>query len=379
MKVLYFIEGNGGGAVTHVLNLAKKLPRKIIHPLIVFFLNGPSVQVAKEMGIDTRVLPWRFPLDVTLMWRLRTLIQQERMDIVHTHTITGNFYARVAVSLSRRPASLITTIHSCIQDELSGSIGNQLKDYLRFKREILMSGRVDQFIAVSEKLKQRMIEFRIPKEKIEVVENGIEPPDLSEATAHHSSIREEFKIKREETIIATVGRMVPVKNQHLLLQAAQHVLKKSSQVKFLFVGDGKLMSSLQRHAQDLHIDEHVIFPGWRSDINRFLCAMDVFVLCSKVEGFNMSVLEAMAHMKPVIATRVRGIADIIQDGETGVLIPPNNADSLAQAILGLIEDRDRATQLGRKGRQLVEDQYTLERMVERTLGMYEKVHQGKAY
>ena len=87
MKVMYFIEGDGGGAVTHVLNLAKTLPKDLIHPLVVFFLDGPSVQVARDMGLDTRLLSWRFPLDFTLVGRLRNVILKEEIDILHTHTI----------------------------------------------------------------------------------------------------------------------------------------------------------------------------------------------------------------------------------------------------------------------------------------------------
>lgn len=373
MKIMYLIEGTGGGAVTHVLNLAKRLPRGNVQCFVVFFLNGPSVQVAKETDLETRTVRWRFPLDFTLMWRLKREIERERIEIVHTHTITGNFYARMAALLCRRPIKLVTTVHSWLRDELEGPSAVRLRDYLRFKRELLTSGWVSQFISVSEAIKERMLVFGIPEEKIEVIENGIELPELSLTDVHNRSVREEFDIRNDEILVATIGRMVPVKNQHLFLQAAQRVLEERSGVKFLLIGDGLLLDSLKRRARDLNIEKYAIFTGWRNDIHRFLCALDILVLCSTVEGLNMSVLEAMAHAKPVIGTDVRGIRDIVRDGQTGILVPPNNVDMLAQSMLKLIENRTGAREMGLKGRQRVEREYSVQRMVSRVVSIYEKL------
>lgn len=373
MKVLYFIEGTGGGAVTHVLSLARRLPKERIQPLVVFFLDGPSVREAQKMGLNTKVLPWRLPLDYTLMWRLREMIHRERIDIIHTHTITGNFYARMAALLSRKPINLVTTVHSWLLDELQGPPWVRLRNYLRFKRELLLSERVTQYISVSNSLKEKMCEFGIPEEKTEVIENGIELPDLSTMDAHNRSVREEFRIRNGETIVATIGRMVPVKNQDLFLQAAKRVLEKTRHVRFLLVGDGPLLDQLRRRAKDLAVSDHTVFTGWRGDVHRILCAVDIFVLCSRVEGLNISVLEAMAHAKPVIGTNVRGICDIVSDNETGILVPPHNVEVLADSIVKLVEEGPVARTMGLKARQRVENEYSVQEMVSKVVGLYERL------
>ena len=359
--------------MTHVLSLARRLPKERIQPLVVFFLDGPSVREAQKMGLNTKVLPWRLPLDYTLMWRLREMIHRERIDIIHTHTITGNFYARMAALLSRKPINLVTTVHSWLLDELQGPPWVRLRNYLRFKRELLLSERVTQYISVSNSLKEKMCEFGIPEEKTEVIENGIELPDLSTMDAHNRSVREEFRIRNGETIVATIGRMVPVKNQDLFLQAAKRVLEKTRHVRFLLVGDGPLLDQLRRRAKDLAVSDHTVFTGWRGDVHRILCAVDIFVLCSRVEGLNISVLEAMAHAKPVIGTNVRGICDIVSDNETGILVPPHNVEVLADSIVKLVEEGPVARTMGLKARQRVENEYSVQEMVSKVVGLYERL------
>ena len=166
LKILYFIEGTGGGAVTHVLDLANLLPRDRMQTLLIFFLNGPSVKKAEELNLDYKLIPWKFPFDFTLIWRLRQIIKAEAIDIVHTHTITGNFYSRIACLLSPIPVISITTVHSFLVDELKGTNRMTFKDLLRYKRERYTSCLTDHFVAVSNALQNKMVQDSIPQQKM---------------------------------------------------------------------------------------------------------------------------------------------------------------------------------------------------------------------
>jgi len=371
MKVLFPIEGDGGGAVTHVLMLAKTLPKEKIQTFVAFLTSGPSVQVANKLGLNGKLISKKFVLDPILIWRLTKIMSDEKIDIVHTHTIRGNFYARIASVLSQRAMMSLTSVHSFIVDELKGSTEDGLRNLLLAKRELYTSKLVDHFIPVSDKIKGRLLESGIPDSKITVIENGVEMPDLSLAHIHDKSVRKEFSIDHDEAIIGIVGRLVPLKNHSLFLEAARRVLNTNPSTKFLVVGDGVLLNSLKNKAKDLNIDKNVIFTGWRNDVQRLLCAVDIYTICSLIEGMNISVLEAMACAKPVIGTRVKGISEIVLNNETGFLVPSSNVTSLAEAMIKLINDREMSRKMGLKGRQLVEKNYSVDKMIQKIVNLYE--------
>ena len=373
IKILYFIEGTGGGAVTHVLNLAKYMLNGMIQPLVIFFLDGPSVKRAEDLGLNYKLIPWKFSLDPTLIWRLWKTISEEKIDIVHSHTITGNFYARIAALLCPRSLISVTTVHSLIIDELRGSPRISFKDRLRYLREKCTWGVVDHFITVSEAIKSRMLQSGIPERKITVVNNGVELPDLSWRVTYEKFVKKELNAEDGEVIISIIGRLVPVKNHRLFLNAAKSVLEKSPKAKFLVVGDGPLLHTLKEETRKLGISKAVIFTGWLHDVQKILSVTDIYVICSTVEGLNISVLEAMASGKPVVGTAVRGISDIVLDNKTGTLVPPNDVDALAKAILNLVENKELRRSMGLMGRRTVERKYSIQKMTEETVEVYSKL------
>jgi glycosyltransferase involved in cell wall biosynthesis len=377
IKILYFIEGTGGGAVTHVLNLAKHLPNDMIQPLIIFFLDGPSVKRAEDLGLNYKLMSWKFSLDPTLIWRLRKTISKEKIDIIHSHTITGNFYARIAALLCPRRVVSLTTVHSFIIDEMKGNTETSLKDWLRWKRELYSSKFVDHFIVVSSTLKDKVMQDGIPEEKITVITHGLTIPNLRHFSHDENWIRSEFNITYKETIIGTIGRLVPVKNHRLFLLAARRILNLVPNVKFVVIGDGDLRQYLEQLAKDLDISNSVIFTGWRNDIDEWLRTIDILVLCSTTESQGLVILEAMSFSKPVIATDVNEIGETIINGKTGLLIPPNHLDALVESILKLIQNRNLARRLGEKGRSLVEKEYSLETMISKTATLYKKLSDNR--
>jgi len=235
----------------------------------------------------------------------------------------------------------------------------------------------DEEIAVLEGQEDRIMKMLAQIDrfmlKIKVIKNGVQFPDLHLGHVYNECIRKEFDIKDDEVIIATIGRLVPVKNHFVFLEAAKCVLDKVLNAKFFIIGDGVLFNQLKNRTRELDIEEKVIFMGWRNDIKKLLSAIDIYVICSLVEGLNISVLEAMAAAKPVIGTSVKGISEIVLHNKTGILVPLNHTESLTKAILKLIDDKRLSTRMGLKGRQLIQERYSAQEMAETTLELYEKL------
>lgn len=374
IKIIYVIEGDGGGAVSHVLSLAKELAKKEITVFTIFVVDGSAVGIAKKWGLNFKLISKKSFLDVMLIWRLVLIFYKEKVEIIHTHTIRCNFYARIASLLYLRPKISLTTVHSHIADEVKGNVKFGFKDWLLCKRETYTSKLVYHFICVSSKIKQRLLSNHMPESKLTVIENGVEIPNLSLSHIYNKSIRGEFSIGDNEIIVGIVGRLVPLKNHNLFINAAKRLSEVTSNIKFLIIGDGPLLELLYNKVRKIGISKKVVFTGWRNDIQNLLCAIDIFVICSEVEGLNISVLEAMASAKPVIGTNVKGISEIILDNKTGILVPPNNVDSLTEAVLRLVNNKDERTNMGLNGRQLIEKEYSVQQMIDKTFQLYKNLY-----
>jgi len=376
MRCLYPIEGTGGGAVTHVLTLAEHLPKYGVQPVLLFFLDGPSVNRAKELGLNYRLIPWRFSLDFTLVWRLRKTIQEEGIDIVHAHTITGSFYSHLARFLCPRSLLFITTVHSFIIDELEGHTGVTVKDLLRYKRDLYLRRFVDHFIVVSDNLQDTLRKEGVADNKVIRIRHGIVAP-TKDCCLEEDSTKSELNTGRDKIVVGTVGRLVEVKNHELFLMAAKKVLASVQDVAFVIVGDGPLRQPLERLAHDLGIEDSVVFTGWQNEIGDFLKIMDIFVSCSITESQGLAILEAMALSKPVIAADVNQLGETVIDGRTGLLIASNDLDALVNAMLTLVSDANLRNELGEGGRQLVESKHSVERMVQETARLYNRLYEEK--
>ncbi|NVM20230.1 MAG: glycosyltransferase family 4 protein [Desulfobacterales bacterium] len=376
MRCLYPIEGTGGGAVTHALTLAEHLPKHGIQPILAFFLDGPSVNKAQDLRLDYRLVPWRFGLDFTLAWRLNKILREEDVDIIHTHTITGSFYSHMANFLYPQRLLFITTVHSFIIDELEGHTGMTFSDWSRYKRDLYLRRFVDQFIVVSDHLQNTLRKDGVPENKIVRIRHGIGIPN-KDCCLKETAAKLELNIGRDKVVVGTVGRLVEVKNHKLFLKAAKRVLTSVQNIAFLIVGDGPLRQSLERLAQDLCIEDSVIFVGWQNEIGDFLKTIDIFVSCSITESQGLAILEAMAVSKPVIAADVNQLGETVIDGKTGLLIASNDLDGLVNAILTLVSDVTLRNELGRAGRQLVEGKHSIERMVRETAELYTRLYKEK--
>jgi lipopolysaccharide/colanic/teichoic acid biosynthesis glycosyltransferase len=235
--------------------------------------------------------------------------------------------------------------------------------WLLRRMERLLAHLSDRIIAVSEQVKQDLVRYGVaPPEKICVIPLGLELDPFLESGLHRGSLRRELGIPSDAPLVGIVGRIFPIKNHGLFLEAAALVAAKEPGARFVVVGDGTLRSDMEAVARQLGIGERTIFTGWRRDLPRVYADLDVLVVSSDNEGTPVSAIEAMAAGCPVVATRVGGLPDLIEDGEVGHLVAARDAGAMSGAILGLLRDGDRAHRMGQSARALVRNRYRAERL-----------------
>ena len=229
--------------------------------------------------------------------------------------------------------------------------------------------RVDAYIAVCEAVKNVLVSGGVDAAKIYVVHSGAVPPKVSQGKA----VRDELGVGPDEKLVGNVGALVDHKGQRYMIEAAPLVLKKSPKTTFVIIGSGELEPFLKDLAWQLHVENSCIFPGFKQDIGTYLAAFDVFVAPSHMDGLNNSVVEAMMMGRPVVGADAGGIPEIVEHGKTGLLARPKDPASLAEAILEMLENPQKAARLASAGREVAFSKFTADHMVQGTIEVYEKL------
>lgn len=309
--------------------------------------NGKDVEI---LGIKN----YHSPLSLIKVARW---LRQKRIDIVHTHGYPAGVFGRIAAIVARVPC-IIHHVHS---------IHSYTKRQLLIER--LLSGFTDKVISCSCSVRDFIVKTaKVREDKTITIYNGV-PLNWLSNNRDASEIRKMFNIPAVSPVVGVVGRLETIKGYKYLLEAAVTIEKAIGDIHFLIVGDGPLRKELEDLSRTLKLS-HVIFTGRRTDVNRLLTAMDIFVLPSVSEGLGIVIIEAMAAGLPVVATKIGGIPEIVSNGISGILVPPEDPDAIAKAIIGLLNDKERAKRMGAKGREIYNQQFTSELMVKRIEEIY---------
>jgi glycosyltransferase involved in cell wall biosynthesis len=230
--------------------------------------------------------------------------------------------------------------------------------------ERLLARMTDAIVTVSEQVKRDLVTYRVAEpDKIRVVPLGVELEPFLLSARSRGQFRVELGLGGHEYLVGIVGRLAPIKNHRLFLEAAAHVTRMEPRARFVVVGDGDLRPRLERRSRELGIDDRVFFTGWRRDLYRIYSDLDVLVISSNNEGTPMVAIEAMAAGCPVVATRVGGVPDVIRHGETGVLVPPHSPQDLANGILAILRDQSLRACFGENAREDVQRRFDKGRLI----------------
>ncbi|MGH8069237.1 MAG: glycosyltransferase family 4 protein [Candidatus Entotheonellia bacterium] len=370
IKVLRVIARlNIGGPAVHVVLLTADMDRARFDSILVSGSENPGegsmLDYALSHGVQPVILPeivGEFslgPRELKALVRLYHVIRRERPHIVHTHTAKAGFIGRLAARLAHVPV-IIHTFHGHV---LHGYYSS-LKTHLLRRMERGLAYLTDCIIAVSEGVKQDLVAYGVAAaEKIQVVPLGLELEPFFNGHEEKGVFRRECHLNGVQRLVGIVGRLFPIKNHRLFLDAAALVAQQEPAAHFVIVGDGVLRSDIERHARSLGLADRVIFTGWRRDLPHIYNDLDVLAVTSNNEGTPVSAIEAMAAGCPVVATKVGGLPDLIREGETGYLVPPGDARAVATALLRVLHQPGMARRMGETGRMAVRERFSAQRLI----------------
>lgn len=344
-----------GGAERIVYNLVTGINKDLFTPIVCCLdYLGHLGEKLKEKGINIFAMNRKKGIDFHLIARLTKLMRKYKVSIMHAHSYSPYFYGATSAILTKVP-TIIFTEH-----------GRFFPDRKRFKRIIynqFLSLFTTQFVAVSEEIKRSLVTYEgIREKKIAIILNGVDL-DKFNIDIPLEKKKKEFNLKSTDKILGLVARLEIRKDIPTLLKAMTNVLKVFPETKLLIVGDGNLQTNLEDLSKELEIYKNVVFCGRREDIPEIMKIIDIYVLSSISEGTSVSLLEAMAAKKPVVATNVGGNPKVIQDGISGILVPPQNPEILAEKIISLLGNPEKCMKMGEEGYKRVKEKFSLQRMV----------------
>jgi glycosyltransferase involved in cell wall biosynthesis len=367
IRVLYLIDKlHRAGAQVHLGELLKGLDRQKFEPRVCCLIRGgPVADSLLEAGIPVDVL------DLTSIYgprawrglvRLIGLLRAGRVDVLHAYLVSSNIFGTIAARLARVPV-VVTTRRDT---------GFSRNWRLRLVEEWLVNPLVDKVTAVSPSSAAVARRERcLGDGKVVTIPNGIDIQKWRPENHDRPAIRKAWGIAADEKAVGVVAGLSPVKGHDDFLRAAKLVLERHSSVKFFIIGDGVLRADLESLARTLGLGNRAVFTGARGDVPELLSMLDVSVLPSHTEGMSNALLESMAMGCPIVATAADGNVDVLGAGAGGALVPPRNAQALAEAILRLLDNPGAARAMGAAARARVADEFGLDRMVERYEGLYE--------
>jgi glycosyltransferase involved in cell wall biosynthesis len=354
--------GTNGGAQESLYSLVTRMDHDRYDVSIVALSPGSAVRKLQRAGFDVLVIDE--PDDAIAVGALAAHLSEVRPDVLHNHMFRAETVGtRAAIALAevgqRRPY-VVSTIHS------SRIRSEEDRRHLRD-----LTPHMDQLIAVSKAIEHKLVDEERVQAPVRLIYNGV---DLSRYDHQEPccTLPEEYGMEPGSKLVGVVARLEPEKGHPTLLEAWPTVLRAVPDAYLLFVGEGSRREALEAQARELRIAHRVVFTGRRDDVPAVTAALDVAVLPSYREAQGLSILEAMALSRPVVASRVGGIPEMITDGETGLLVPPHDASALADAISRLLLDHPFADTIGRAGHDLVHDRFCIELMVSAIQSIYDE-------
>ncbi len=367
LKILMVITTlDTGGAEKHLSILAPELAGRG-HEIELVFLKGEGslARLFESSGIQVEKIAFESPLALPgAVARLASKVKNGGFSVVHSHLLKADLVASLS-SLPAKPMVLVSSKHN---DERA--LLNPLVSFVHG----VISRRADAVIALSDHVARFVtLHGRVAREKIKRIYYGLDPEVFLSGGGSDREPAKELGLDPGVPVLTMVARFAPQKDHETLLKAARRMKDEGRSFRLLLVGDDPFGSNRKKAeavSRALGLEDQVTFTGIRDDVPDILSLTDVFVMPSLWEGLGLVFLEAMAYSLPVVSNRVSAVPEIVEHGETGFLVPAGDAEALAAALSGLLDDPERAASMGKLGRARLELLFGTDRMVEETEAVY---------
>ena len=361
LRVIHVISGDlWAGAEVMVANLLMGMPnRKNIDIMTVVLNEGRLVETLRKAGLNIIVFDELKLSFFQLLKKLNAVIKNFQPQIIHSHRYKENLLSYLATRRLPNKLSLISTLHGMPEEYDRGFSFKRM--IIQRSNSILLSKFFDQTIAVSHDIKSILVSKNsFSRQNINVIHNGIYLPEY------------EKKKNKKKFVIGTCGRLTPVKNFKFFIEIAAKISNINKKILFIIAGDGPEKNALQELCLKYNLDNTLSMPGHVDNMAAFYNNIDLFVNTSLHEGIPMSILEAMGHGVPVVATNVGGLPEIINTGVDGILIPHHNSDLFAYECIELISNKVKWESMSRSARRKIKNNFSVDSMINNYCKIYSK-------
>jgi glycosyltransferase involved in cell wall biosynthesis len=347
-----------GGGQQQVTHLCEGLARKGHRVTLVCHRDGILCQRVNNFAIRVFPLPSFGEIDPRGVFGLARIIRDGRFDLMHMHSSRAHTMGVMA--------GMLTRIRPRVVSRRSSHFSRR-DPFNRWKY-----GRgIDRVVAISRAVQKSLIDSGFNSEDVDLVPSGIVPPERVDGA--RESVFAEFELGPEAKLVACVANLVGIKGHQTLIEATRQLRDRWPGLRILLAGDGPLRRQLEDLSRTAGVEDQVLFAGFRTDISRLLSASHMAVCPSFTEGLGLSILDALAMELPVAASHTGGIPEIIDHGESGLLVPPGEPGPLAEAMDRLLSDPDESARLGRRGRRTVLERFSVQAMVDGTEAVYRRL------
>lgn len=366
IKILETIrQGQVGGGETHVLDLVRGIDKNKFEVEVLSFTSGPMVDQLRAMGIQTHVIHTEKPFDFRIWKQVGQLIEKNHYDIIHAHgtrAASNVFYSSYTYGIP-----MIYTVHGWSFHSHQNVLTRKFREF----SEYFLTKKSTVTVLVSKSNEDDGIK-KFGLKNSEVIYNGINSNKFNPDKTYHD-IRQELGIPKDKTLVGYMVRMTEQKDPFTLIKAIKQISLVNQDIMFLIVGNGDLLPATKQLADELGINEQIIFSDFRNDIPAILQAIDIYCLPSLWEGMPIGLLEAMAMGKACIASSVDGTKELIKDHINGLLIQPKDDQNLAKKILELHYQPELRKRLGEEAKLEIAKKFSLTTMIKRIEAMYEQI------
>jgi len=375
----YSLDRQIGGGEVHLLSLISKLNKEKYNIFVAYPGKGPFEELLKgKLITPLRVRSLRGKYEPFSVFAIMWLIRKYRIKIVHSYEPKSAFVAMIAANLLNVPVK-INSLHLPFFTPYWKETGlRHTRDRIRFLRDTITTYFADKIIAVSDEIREEKIERQhISPDKVVTILNGADSDTFSPTLGDENYLHEKFNIPKRVPAIGVVARLEPHKGHIYLIKSMHLIVDKVPNIRLLFIGEGWYEQELRKAVYNHHLEKYIIFTGFQREIPKVLSGLNAVILPSLYESTNLSLIEAMLMEKPVVASAIPSHVKMIQDGINGYLVKPGNVEGLANAVITLLKDNQQASIMGKNGREIALQKFSLDRMCKEMEDLYESLLRRK--